>query len=232
MIQRPTRAAALRTSFLVAFMVIHAFNCCREDPDRTTAAAFPRYTAGEVLADSASLQWPGPLCAAISVSTRRGSIPRACHSGAVDLLRPRRLGGVPGARAWRDLGDATDRAWRYLCHPLEDALRGDATVRRSAKSWKSSKSTLRSITGLRLWNQCFQVRVTKWTLSTFLDAMKRSLASALRAPRCFPSGTPGKSNASLISRSLSLHFSRRNTRTRLREARLPWWTADSAAPQG
>ena len=26
-------------------------------PDRTTAAAFPRYTIGEVLADSASLQW-------------------------------------------------------------------------------------------------------------------------------------------------------------------------------
>ena len=28
-------------------------------PDRTTAAAFPQYAAGEVLADSASLQWPG-----------------------------------------------------------------------------------------------------------------------------------------------------------------------------
>jgi AraC family transcriptional regulator len=27
-------------------------------PDRTTAAAFPRYTIGEVLADSASFQWP------------------------------------------------------------------------------------------------------------------------------------------------------------------------------
>ena len=28
-----------------------------EHADRTTAAAFPRYTIGEVLADSASLQW-------------------------------------------------------------------------------------------------------------------------------------------------------------------------------
>ncbi len=28
-------------------------------PDRTTAAAFPRYTHGEVVADSAALQWPG-----------------------------------------------------------------------------------------------------------------------------------------------------------------------------
>ena len=26
------------------------------------------------------------------------------------FLRPRGLSGVPGARAWRDLGDATDRA--------------------------------------------------------------------------------------------------------------------------
>src|SRR6184192_2822639 len=28
-------------------------------PERTTAAAFPRYAAGGPLADSASLQWPG-----------------------------------------------------------------------------------------------------------------------------------------------------------------------------
>jgi hypothetical protein len=28
-------------------------------PDRTTAAAFPRYLNGEILADSGSLQWPG-----------------------------------------------------------------------------------------------------------------------------------------------------------------------------
>src|SRR5438105_14065560 len=28
-------------------------------PDRTTAAAFPRYAAGDVVADSASLQWAG-----------------------------------------------------------------------------------------------------------------------------------------------------------------------------
>ncbi len=28
-------------------------------PDRTTAAAFPRYSQGEIVADSAELQWPG-----------------------------------------------------------------------------------------------------------------------------------------------------------------------------
>ena len=28
-------------------------------PDRTTAEVFPRYTGGEVLADSAALKWPG-----------------------------------------------------------------------------------------------------------------------------------------------------------------------------
>ena len=28
-------------------------------PERTTAAAFPNYAHGQVLADSAALQWPG-----------------------------------------------------------------------------------------------------------------------------------------------------------------------------
>ena len=31
----------------------------RPTPDRSTAAAFPRYLAGEILADSVTLQWPG-----------------------------------------------------------------------------------------------------------------------------------------------------------------------------
>jgi AraC family transcriptional regulator len=39
-------------------------------PERTTAAAFPRYSSGEVLADSASLQWPG-------LFVRRSRFPRA-----------------------------------------------------------------------------------------------------------------------------------------------------------
>jgi AraC family transcriptional regulator len=39
-------------------------------PERTIAAAFPRYSSGEVLADSASLQWPG-------LFVRRSRFPRA-----------------------------------------------------------------------------------------------------------------------------------------------------------
>jgi len=39
-------------------------------PERTTAAAFPRYSSGAVLADSASLQWPG-------LFVRRSRFPRA-----------------------------------------------------------------------------------------------------------------------------------------------------------
>jgi AraC family transcriptional regulator len=38
-------------------------------PERTSAAAFPRYSSGEVLADSASLQWPG-------LFVRRSRFPR------------------------------------------------------------------------------------------------------------------------------------------------------------
>ena len=39
--------------------MIRAFSAAVKTPDRTSAATFPRYAAGEVLADSASLQWPG-----------------------------------------------------------------------------------------------------------------------------------------------------------------------------
>jgi len=51
-------------------MVIQTFNYVVNAPDRTTAAAFPRYSNGEVLADSASLQWPG-------LFVRRSRFPRA-----------------------------------------------------------------------------------------------------------------------------------------------------------
>jgi len=47
-----------------------AFNHLVKAPERTTAAAFPRYSSGEVLADSASLQWPG-------LFVRRSRFPRA-----------------------------------------------------------------------------------------------------------------------------------------------------------
>ncbi|SRR6266436_4664160 len=56
--------------FSLASMVIQAFNHLVKAPERTTAAAFPRYSSGEVLADSASLQWPGLL-------VRRSRFPRA-----------------------------------------------------------------------------------------------------------------------------------------------------------
>jgi AraC family transcriptional regulator len=51
-------------------MAIQAFNHLVKTPERTTAAAFPRYSSGEVLADSASLQWPG-------LFVRRSRFPRA-----------------------------------------------------------------------------------------------------------------------------------------------------------
>ena len=91
-------------------------------PERTTAAAFPRYLHGEVLADSASLQWPGFTCGAIAF--RAWWIVSSClRPRAVDLLRSRGLGGVPGARGRRGLDDAADPARPYFRHPLEDALR-------------------------------------------------------------------------------------------------------------
>src|SRR5258708_40205755 len=51
-------------------MVIQTFNNLVNAPERTTAAAFPHYSSGEVLADSASLQWRG-------LFVRRSRFPRA-----------------------------------------------------------------------------------------------------------------------------------------------------------
>jgi AraC family transcriptional regulator len=50
-------------------MGIQVFVHLVNTPARTTAAAFPRYSSGEVLADSASLQWPG-------LFVRRSRFPR------------------------------------------------------------------------------------------------------------------------------------------------------------
>src|SRR6267143_2745705 len=121
MIEWLTRAAELWTPFLVAFMVIHAFNCCCEDPRPNDRGGISPLCSCRGAGRQRLSPMAGPLCAPLSVSTRGGSIPRACHSRAVDLLRPRGLSGVPGARAWRDLGDAPDRARRHLCHSFKDS---------------------------------------------------------------------------------------------------------------
>src|SRR5437762_13136270 len=77
-------------------------------PERTTAAAFSRYAAGEVVADSASLQWAG-------LYVRRYRFPRVVDRFLVPAtpeplisMQPRWLGGVPRARDRRSLGDAPD----------------------------------------------------------------------------------------------------------------------------
>ena len=54
-------------------------------PERTTAAEFPRYSIGKVLADGVP-PMARAFCAALSVSTRCRSIPRVCDPGAVDVL--------------------------------------------------------------------------------------------------------------------------------------------------
>jgi hypothetical protein len=43
------------------------YNNLMSTPHRTSAAAFPRYAAGEVVADSASLQWKELFRAAFNV---------------------------------------------------------------------------------------------------------------------------------------------------------------------
>src|SRR5437667_5943698 len=56
----------------------------------------------------------GAICAALSASTRGRSLPRASDPRAIDLLRPCRLGRVPGARDRRGLADSADRAGPHI----------------------------------------------------------------------------------------------------------------------
>ena len=130
-------------------------------PERTTAAEFPRYSNGEVLADSASLRWPG-------LFVRRSRFPRAVDRFLVPATpEPLMSCVLAGSADFResDVGQAGVR------RPLK---RGDIFVTRSktpyeldwnlrsGKSSISSLSTLRWISSLRRWKLCIQARLTRW----------------------------------------------------------------------
>jgi hypothetical protein len=98
-------------------------------PDRTTAAAFPRYAAGEVLADSASLQWPG-------LYVRRYRFPRvvdrflvpatpepliSCGLAGSAEFRERELGETWVAPATSVLSTSADARLSPLCKALGEA---------------------------------------------------------------------------------------------------------------
>src|SRR5260370_4213974 len=114
--------------FSLASLVIQAFNHLVDTPARTTAAAFPRYSSGEVLADSASLQWPG-------LFVRRSRFPRAVDRFLVPAIPEPLMSCVLAGSAEfreRDVGQAWVR--RQL-------KRGDIFVTRSKTpyelAWRS-----------------------------------------------------------------------------------------------
>ena len=82
-------------------MVKKAFIAGVKTPNRTTAAAFPRYTVGEVLADSAALQWAG-------LHVRRYHFPRVVDRFLVPATpEPLISCGLAGSAEFREreLGD-------------------------------------------------------------------------------------------------------------------------------
>ncbi|MDB6155877.1 MAG: Transcriptional regulator, AraC family [Chthoniobacteraceae bacterium] len=87
-------------------------------PDRTTAAAFPRYANGQILADSASLQWPG-------LYVRHFQFPRVVDRFLVPATAEPLISCVLAGSAEleeRELGEA------WVTRPLQ---RGDIFVTRS-----------------------------------------------------------------------------------------------------
>ena len=87
---------------------------CREHPGendrgRISALFEWRGVGGQCLPPMARA-----FCAALSVSTRCRSIPRSSHPGAIDVLRPRGLGGIPGERLRSGVGEAAVEARRHL----------------------------------------------------------------------------------------------------------------------
>ena len=83
-------------------------NLCTSERKCLDAESFRHPRANERGSISALFEWRGiggqriapmarAFCATLSVSTHCRSIPRACHAGAVDVLRPRGLGRVSRA---------------------------------------------------------------------------------------------------------------------------------------
>jgi hypothetical protein len=158
------RLPNVRLRFRIAFGKLRrlsiADNTIVNTPDRTTAAAFPRYAAGAGRQRLPPMA--GPLCAALSVSTRGGSLPRACHS------EPLISCGLAGSAEFREreLGEA----W-----VTRQIGRGDIFVTRSKTPYEVRHSSrvgeeLEIIQVhvavdhcLSLWKQCIRVWVTKWT---------------------------------------------------------------------
>jgi hypothetical protein len=101
-------------------------------PDRSTAAAFPQYLTGEVVASCVVFQWPGLLCPALAASARGGSFSRARYSRAPHLLPSPWHGGIPGTRRWR----------RWITRQIRV---GDLTRQRITRAQQLIRETSRSL---------------------------------------------------------------------------------------
>ena len=92
-------------------------------PERTIAEAFPQYIGGQVIADSATLKWPG-------LFVRRYRFPPG--SGRVSWFPPPTepliAGIIAGSAEFEerevggDLGTSPRAAWRPVRHPVKDPI--------------------------------------------------------------------------------------------------------------
>jgi hypothetical protein len=181
-------------------------------PDRTTAAAFPRYAAGDVLADSASLQWPG-------LYVRRYRFPRVVDRFLVPATpEPLISCGLAGSAEFREreLGET----W-----VTRQIGRGDIFVTRSKTPYEVRFS---SRVGEELEIIQVHVAVDQWLASLeavypgkgdevdVIDFFGRDEALAYLCFACaemLSAGTLGKSKRVADLTQLIASFLVRNTRT-------------------
>jgi hypothetical protein len=103
----PTRDEPLQNLFVTLAKLVRnrLRNFARLDGDTGFQSSRERPRANDRGSISALFEWPGigrqrlppmarAFCAALSVSTRCRSIPRACHPGAIDHVHLKRLGRI------------------------------------------------------------------------------------------------------------------------------------------
>ncbi|MGA7901466.1 MAG: hypothetical protein WCA06_02405 [Terrimicrobiaceae bacterium] len=127
-------------------------------PERTTADVFPRYLGGEVVADSATLKWPGlfvrryrfaRVVDGFLVPATAEPLVACIIAGSADF-QEREIGGAPGYPAASGVATCSSPGRRPLTNCAGTHL--------WEQNWRLSTFTLRWISSPQRWKQSIKTR--------------------------------------------------------------------------